>query len=113
MYKNTNAQSYILTVKKSHSTTTWKEIVKSCWSEFKKLTTYGSENNFVQKCIVYIERWNVDDNTVKSFNILINNFRILHNYFDIVQTKLFLDFYLAKFLDNTLPFFSYMFCIDR
>jgi len=53
----------------------------------KNLPGYRSENNFVKSSKIYIERLSIDDNTVKSFNILATNFSILHsigqNYFQI------------------------------
>jgi len=45
----------------------------------------------------YAERLSVDDNAVKSFNILAINLNVL--IILTVQTKLFSDLYLAKFLD--------------
>jgi len=43
----------------------------------------------------YAKHLNVDDiEKIKSFNILATSLNILYNYFDI-QTKLFLDLYLA------------------
>jgi len=29
----------------------------------------------------YVERLNIDDNTAKSFNVLLTNLNVLHNYF--------------------------------
>jgi len=59
----------------------------------------------------YVERLNVDDKIAKSFNILATSSNVLHNYF-IVQTKLLLDLYLAKFLD-TLVKLSFRVCVSE
>jgi len=51
----------------------------------------------------YVERLNVNDNVVKSFNILttsLNDIIIL-----MVQTKFFFDLYLTKFLDISAVLF--------
>jgi len=50
----------------------------------------------------YAKRLNVDDiiEKIKSFNILATSLNILYNYFDI-QTKLFLDLYLATYSDTS------------
>jgi len=44
----------------------------------------------------YVEHLSVNDNAVKSFDILAISLCVLHNYFD-GSTKLFLDQFLAKF----------------
>jgi len=45
---------------------------------------------------------NVDDKAAKNFNIVVTSMNVLRNYFD-VQTKLFLDLYLIKFLATSFP----------
>lgn len=46
-----------------------------------------------------------DNNAPKSFDILATSLNVLHNYFNSL-TKLFLNLYLAKFL-NTLTSHSF------
>jgi len=45
----------------------------------------------------YVERLSVDGNVAKNFNTLATSLIVPHNYFDVIQTKLFSDLYLAKF----------------
>jgi len=50
------------------------------------------------------------NNAVKSFDILLIRLSILHNYFNGL-TKLFLNLYLAKFLDTSAKLF-FRVCIE-
>jgi len=69
------------------------------------------KNNFVEVKIIlldhqnnYVECLNVNNNTTKSFNILLISLSVSQNYFN--GPKLFSNLCLAKFLDiSTKPFF--------
>ena len=54
----------------------------------------------------------MNDNAVKSFDILGTSLNILHNYFDGL-TKLFSDLYPIKFLDILLVKPLYHVCFDN
>jgi len=62
-----------------------------------KIITLNHQNNNVGHS-------NIMSNIVKNFDILATSLSILHNYFDGL-IKLFLDLYLAKFLDALAKLF--------
>jgi len=66
----------------------------------KNLARYKSKNN-------YVGRLSVNNNAVKSFNILAISLNVLNIIILMIQTK-FLDLFLAKFLNTSAkPFFPY------
>jgi len=72
---------------------------------YKDLISYISENNFIGPSNQnnYVGH-SSDDNATKNFVNLITNLNVPHNYFDDSR-KLFLDLYLARFL-NIFKYFS-------
>ena len=73
---------------------------------YKDLISYISENNFIGPSNQnnYVGH-SSDDNATKNFVNLISNLNVPHNYFNDSR-KLFLDLYLARFLNiSAKPFF--------